>query len=59
MLNIVEKYSVEAPAGSEEGVIAIEYVLMAVLAAGVLVALRTPMQTLGTKLSGAVNAAVG
>ncbi len=33
MLNIVEQYTAETPAADEDGVVAIEYVLMAALVA--------------------------
>lgn len=39
MLNIVEKYSAEAVAQSEEGVVAIEYVIVAAALVGALTAL--------------------
>ena len=55
MMNLVEKYTPEAvEATNEEGVVAIEYVLVAGLVAlGVAVVFATPLWTeLNTKLSG-------
>jgi Flp pilus assembly pilin Flp len=46
MLNLVEKYSAEAVAETEEGVVAIEYVLLAgLVAAGLLVLAGTDLWT--------------
>lgn len=46
MLNLVEKYSAEAVAETEEGVVAIEYVLLAgLVAAGLLVLAGTNLWT--------------
>ena len=39
MLNIVEKYSAEIPAQSEEGVVAIEYVIVAGAVVAALIAI--------------------
>ena len=41
MLNLVEKYSEETAAETEDGVVAIEYVLMAALVVAGFVVLRT------------------
>ena len=47
MLNLVEKFTPEAvEATDEDGVVAIEYVLMAALAAAVVVALGVPVDGL-------------
>lgn len=53
MLNLVEKFTPETVKANDEGVVAIEYVLVAVaVAAGVLVVFATPLWTeLNAKLS--------
>ena len=48
MLNIVEKYSAETPAQSEEGVVAIEYVMVA---GAVVAALLAIFVAFGTTLT--------
>ena len=48
MLNLVEKYSAEAPAATEDGVVAIEYVIVA---AALVVALAALWTAFGTALS--------
>ena len=55
MLNIVEKYSADTVVESEEGVIGIEYVLLASLVAVVILALATPLGGLSTKLQGIID----
>ena len=59
MLNIVEKYSAETAVESEDGVVAIEYVLMAALAATVVVALGVAFGGLGDRLDGVIDTVVG
>ena len=57
MLNLVEKYSVEAAAETEDGVVAIEYVIVASALVVALAALWTAFgATLSTKLQAVVNA---
>ena len=48
MLNIVEKYSAETPAESEDGVVAIEYVIVA---GALVVALLGLWTAFGTQLA--------
>ena len=48
MYNLVEKYSAEAPAAAEDGVVAIEYVIVA---AALVVALTALWTAFGTALS--------
>lgn len=48
MLNIVEKYTVDTAVENEEGVVAIEYVIVA---AGIVVALAALWTAFGTTLS--------
>jgi Flp pilus assembly pilin Flp len=56
MLNLVEKYSVEAAADTEDGVVAIEYVITASALVIALAALWTAFgTTLSTKLQAIVN----
>lgn len=52
MLNIVEKYSAETPAESEDGVVAIEYVMVA---AAVVLALASIFTIFGTTLTARLN----
>lgn len=59
MQNIVEKYSADTAVESEEGVVAIEYVLMAALVAAVVVGLFAAFGNLGTRLSGVIDTVVG
>ncbi len=59
MLNIVDQYSADTAVESEEGVVAIEYVLMAALVALVVVGLGTAFGGLGGRLSGVINTVVG
>lgn len=58
MFNLVEKYSAEAPAATEDGVVAIEYVLMAALVAAVVVALGVAFGNLDNRLSGIIDTVV-
>ena len=58
MLNIVDKYSADTAVESEEGVVAIEYVLMASLVALVVVALGVAFGDLGTRLEGVIDKTV-
>ena len=56
MLNLVEKYSAEAAAETEDGVVAIEYVIVAGALVVALAALWTAFGTaLSTKLQAIVN----
>jgi Flp pilus assembly pilin Flp len=56
MLNIVEKYSAETAVESEDGVVAIEYVVVAGALVVALAALWTAFgTTLSTKLQAIVN----
>ena len=56
MLNIVEKYSAETVAETEDGVVAIEYVIVASALVVALVALWTAFgTTLSAKLQAVVN----
>lgn len=56
MLNIVEKYSAETAVESEDGVVAIEYVVVAGALVVALAALWTAFgSTLSTKLQAIVN----
>jgi Flp pilus assembly pilin Flp len=59
MLNIVEQYTAEIPAADEDGVVAIEYVLMAALVATVVVALGVAFGGLGDRLEGVIDTVVG
>ena len=58
MLNIVDKYTVETPAIADDGIVAIEYVLMAALVAGVIVALGAAFGNLDDRLSNVINGIV-
>jgi pilus assembly protein Flp/PilA len=55
MLNLVEKYSAEAAAETEDGVVAIEYVIVA---AALVVALGALWTAFGTALSTKLDAIV-
>jgi Flp pilus assembly pilin Flp len=55
MLNLVEKYSSEAVAESEDGVVAIEYVIVA---AALVIALAALWTAFGTALSAKLQAVV-
>lgn len=56
MMNIVEKYSTEEAVENEEGVVAIEYVIVAAALVGALAALWTAFgNSLSTKLQAIVN----
>jgi Flp pilus assembly pilin Flp len=56
MLNLVEKYTVEAAAETEDGVVAIEYVIVAAALVIALGGLWTAFgNTLSTKLQAIVN----
>ena len=59
MLNLVEKYSVDTAVESEDGVVAIEYVLMAALVATVVVALGVAFGGLGDRLETVIDTVVG
>ncbi|MEY2523061.1 MAG: hypothetical protein QOJ66_1626 [Ilumatobacteraceae bacterium] len=59
MLNLVEKYTAETAAETEDGVVAIEYVLMAALVATVVVGLGVAFGGLGTRLGNVINTVVG
>lgn len=58
MLNIVEKYTTEAVDESEEGVVAIEYVLMAALVAVVVVGLGVAFGDLETRLGDVIDTVI-
>ena len=55
MLNLVEKYSVEAAAETEDGVVAIEYVIVA---SALVVALAALWTAFGTTLTAKLDAIV-
>ena len=56
MLNLVEKYSAEGAAETEDGVVAIEYVLVAAALVVALAALFTGLgATLSTKLEAVIT----
>jgi Flp pilus assembly pilin Flp len=55
MLNLVEKYTAEAAAETEDGVVAIEYVITA---AALVIALAALWAAFGTKLTTRLNAIV-
>ena len=56
MLNLVQKYSAEDAAATEDGVVAIEYVLVAAALVVALAALFTGLgATLSTKLEAVIN----
>lgn len=59
MLNIVEKHSADTVVENEEGVVAIEYVLMAALVAVVVVALGAAFGGLSDRLSDVIDTVVG
>ena len=58
MQNIVEKYSADTAVETEEGVVAIEYVLLAALVAVVVVGLLGSFTGLGTRLSNVINTVI-
>jgi Flp pilus assembly pilin Flp len=59
MLNLVETFTPEAvEATDEDGVVAIEYVLMAALVAVVVVGLKTNFAGLGTRLGNVINTVI-
>jgi Flp pilus assembly pilin Flp len=56
MLNIVEKYSTDTSVESEEGVVAIEYVVVAAAIVAALVGLWSAFgETLATALDGVID----
>ena len=56
MMNIVEKYAVEGAIEGEDGVVAIEYVVVAAAVVAALVAIFGAFgTTLTTKLNGIIN----
>lgn len=59
MLNIVEKYSADTTVETDEGVVAIEYVLLAAVVALVVAGLATSFGGLGTRLSGIISGVAG
>lgn len=59
MLNIIEKYSADTTIESDEGVVAIEYVLMAALAAVVVVGLGVAFGGLSERLGDVIDTVVG
>jgi len=59
MMNLVEKFTPEAvEASDDDGVVAIEYVLMAALVAVVVVGLKTNFLGLGTRLGDVINTVI-
>jgi Flp pilus assembly pilin Flp len=58
MLNLVEKFTPAVEATTEDGVVAIEYVLMAALAAGVVLALGVAFGGLADRLETVVDTVV-
>ena len=58
MLNLVEKFTPAVEATNEDGVVAIEYVLMAALAAAVVIGLTAAFSGLGTRLEGVIDAVI-
>jgi Flp pilus assembly pilin Flp len=58
MLNLVEKYTAEAAAETEDGVVAIEYVLMAALVAVVVVGLGLAFDGLGDRLEDVIDTVI-
>jgi Flp pilus assembly pilin Flp len=59
MLNIVEKYSAETVAETEEGVVGIEYVLLAAIVALAIGALAGPLDGLAGRLGEIIGDTVG
>jgi Flp pilus assembly pilin Flp len=60
MLNLVEKFTPAAVEATEDdGVVAIEYVLMAALVATVVVGLGVAFGGLGDRLEGVIDTVVG
>ena len=60
MLNLVEKFTpADEATTDEDGVVAIEYVLMAALAATVVVALGVAFGGLAGRLTSVINTVVG
>jgi len=60
MQNLLEKFTPETiETTDEDGVVAIEYVLMAALVATVVVGLGVAFGGLGTRLQGVINTVVG
>lgn len=58
MLNIVEKHSADTVVESEEGVVGIEYVLLAAAVAVAIVALRAPLGRLAGELGSIIDGIV-
>ena len=56
MMNLVDKYTTEEVAANEEGVVAIEYVIVA---GAIVVALATIWTAFGTQLTAKLNTIVG
>ena len=59
MMNLVDKYTAETPAVEDDGVVAIEYVLMAALVAAVVTGLFLAFGGLGDRLEGVIDTVVG
>jgi Flp pilus assembly pilin Flp len=59
MLNLVEKFTPAVEATEDEGVVAIEYVLMAALVATVVVGLGVAFGGLAGRLSDVIDTVVG
>lgn len=55
MLNLVEKFTPAVEATDEDGVVAIEYVLMAALAAAVVIALGVAFGGLAGRLTAVIS----
>ena len=58
MLNIVEQYSADTVVESEEGVVGIEYVLLAAIVAIAIAALATPLGGLAGRLGTIISETV-
>jgi Flp pilus assembly pilin Flp len=59
MLNIVEKYSADTAVESEDGVVGIEYVLLAAIVAVAIAALAGPLDGLAGRLGDIIGDTVG
>ena len=59
MMNLVEKYTAETPVVSDDGVVAIEYVLMAALVAAVVAGLFVVFGDLGDRLGDVIDTVIG
>ena len=59
MLNLVEKFTPAVEATNEDGVVAIEYVLLAALAAAVVAGLFVAFDGLGERLEDVIDTVIG